>query len=147
MRFLLITLLSSFLFTGLQWGNDLEKAKQTARDQHHYILLNFSGSDWCAPCIRLHRNIFESDIFEKYAKDQLVLVNADFPRLKKNQLPKEQQQKNDAMADKYNNGGAFPLTLLLDANGNVIKKWDGDVIVSPQDFVNQIKTATDAGKQ
>src|SRR3954466_1032087 len=117
MRILLITLLSSFLLTTSTWETDFTKAKASAKDSHKLIFLNFSGSDWCGPCIRLHKEIFDSEAFTKYADEKLVLVNADFPRLKKNMLSKDQQKQNDALADKYNNDGAFPLTLLLDADG------------------------------
>ncbi|MCR5861307.1 thioredoxin family protein [Flavobacterium sp. J372] len=64
----------------LQWGTDFESAKKTARDKHELILVNFSGSDWCAPCIQTRKEYFESEAFEKFAADNLVLVNADFPR-------------------------------------------------------------------
>src|SRR3954470_12516322 len=122
MKILFIALLGLAAFAPGDWQNDFEKAKQTAQADHKYILLNFSGSDWCGPCIRLHKEIFDSEVFTKYADEHLVLVKADFPRLKKNMLSKEQQKQNDALADKYNSDGAFPLTLLLDADGKVIKK-------------------------
>ena len=85
----------------INWHNNFEDAKQLARKEHKHILLNFSGSDWCGPCIRLHKEIFESEPFQKFAETNLVLVNADFPRLKKNQLSSSQQKINDAIADKY----------------------------------------------
>ena len=59
------------------------------------------------------------------ADTELVLVNADFPRNKKNQLSADQQKLNDEMADKYNSQGKFPFTLLLNADGKVLETWDG----------------------
>ena len=70
------------------WQTDIVKAEQSAKEEHKFIILNFSGSDWCGPCIRLHKEIFDSEIFSKYAADHLVLLNADFPRSNKNQLSK-----------------------------------------------------------
>ncbi|MFX5526316.1 thioredoxin family protein, partial [Acinetobacter baumannii] len=81
--------------------------------------------DWCAPCIRMHKDIFDSEIFQQYAQSKLILVRADFPRSKKNQLAKEQQKQNDQLADKYNPNGIFPYTLLLDENGKILKSWEG----------------------
>jgi len=146
MRFLFLILFSGFFHSTAIWQTDIEKAKQAAHTEHKLILLNFSGSDWCGPCIRLHKEIFDAAVFEKFADDKLVLVNADFPRLKKNQLSKEQQQKNDQLADAYNRDGAFPLTLLLDADGKVLKKWDGMPKGSADEFTNQLKAAVDASK-
>ena len=59
MRILWATLLGSFLLSATTWETDFEKAKQRAAVEHHFILLNFSGSDWCGPCISLRREIFE----------------------------------------------------------------------------------------
>ena len=146
MRLLLIILFSSFLGTALTWETDFEKAKQTALSENKFILLNFSGSDWCGPCIRLHKEIFETAIFEKYASESLVLLNADFPRLKKNQLSKEQQKKNDLVAETYNQEGSFPLTLLLNAEGKILKKWDGLPKGSPEEFTKQVKLLVDGNK-
>ena len=144
MHLLYSILFSTILFSTTTWQTDFEKAKTEAKTENKFILLNFSGSDWCGPCIRLHKEIFDDETFLKYADEHLVLVNADFPRLKKNMLSKEQQKQNDALADIYNSDGAFPLTLLLDADGKVIKKWDGFPSETPEEFTNDVKAAVDA---
>lgn len=132
-------LLPVFIFAFAQWHYNLEEAKQIAKKEHRHILLNFSGSDWCGPCIRMHDEIFESKAFKELADSQLVLVNADFPRNKKNQLSKQQQQINDAMADQYNSQGKFPYTLLLNSNGKVLNQWDGFPNESPDDFATELR--------
>lgn len=144
MHFLYSILLTTVLFSTAAWQTDFEKAKAEAKAENKFILLNFSGSDWCGPCIRLHKEIFDSEAFTKYADEHLVLVNADFPRLKKNILSKEQQKQNDALADKYNSDGAFPFTILLDADGKIIKKWNGFPSETAEEFTNDVKAATDA---
>ena len=146
MHFLYTVLLTGILLSTMTWQTDFEKAKAEAKSENKLILLNFSGSDWCGPCIRLKKDIFDSETFMKYADENLVLVNADFPRLKKNILSKEQQKQNESLADIYNSDGAFPLTLLLNADGKVLKKWDGLPTSSPEEFTNDVKAAADAGK-
>jgi thioredoxin-related protein len=137
---LLIALFATFSITAATWKTDFSKAKDEAKQSHKMILLSFSGSDWCGPCIRLHKEIFGSEEFQKYASENLVLVNADFPRLKKNQLPKEQVKQNEALAEKYNNTGKFPYTVLLDENGKVIKQWEGLPKETPDEFVEEVST-------
>lgn len=127
------------------WETNYEHAKETAKQQHKYILLNFSGSDWCGPCIRMHEEVFESALFKQIADNDLVLVNADFPRMKKNQLSKEQQKQNEHLADLYNPKGNFPETVLLSADGRVLKEWVGFPASGIQQFVNEVKTACGAG--
>jgi len=146
MKLLVIALLSSFTFGLTTWLTDFEAAKKNAQEKHQLILLNFSGSDWCGPCIRLHKEIFDSNQFEAYADGNLVLVNADFPRLKKNQLNKEQTKQNEALADKYNPNGIFPYTLLLDASGKVLKTWEGYPKQGIMEFTASINEFIHAGK-
>ncbi len=128
------------------WLTDFEKGKTEATTSNKLIVLNFSGSDWCGPCIRLRKEVFGSDAFEKYAADQLVLVNADFPRYKKNQLPKQQVKENEALAERYNSSGKFPFTVLLDASGKVLKQWEGLPDETPEKFVDEINSTTHAVK-
>ena len=146
MKAVSLFLLSAFFISVTDWGTDFEKAMQTAKEENKYILLNFSGSDWCGPCIRLHKEIFENEAFKIMADASLVLINADFPRMKKNQLSKELQKQNDHLADLYNADGVFPVTLLLTPDGKVIEKWLGYPPLSPEEFVGQIKATLDAGK-
>lgn len=108
-----------------EWKLDFAAAKTEAVTNHKMILLNFSGSDWCGPCIKLKKEVFETSEFEAYAVQNLVLLRADFPRQKKNQLPKDQVALNEALAERYNQKGVFPLTLLLDERGKVVGEWKG----------------------
>lgn len=145
MKFLLGVLISSITITNPIWFTNFSKAKTEAATSGKYILINFSGSDWCGPCIRLHKEIFDSETFVNYAQKNLVLVSADFPRLRKNQLSKEQQKDNDALADQFDKEGHFPYTVLVNANGKVLKTWDGFPNESPNKFVSEINAVVSAG--
>jgi thioredoxin-related protein len=139
MKVKLLLLLPLFVVSVTDWHSNLAEAEKLAQKNHKYILLNFSGSDWCGPCIRMRNEIFNSDVFKKMADTELVLVNADFPRKKKNQPSASQQKINDEMADKYNNQGKFPYTLLLNSDGKVLKAWDGLPAESPEDFTIEVR--------
>ena len=146
--------MKAFIITGFfllqissNWLTNFNEAKKESVQKHELILLNFSGSDWCSSCIRLHREMFESNVFKNYADSNLVLINADFPRLNKNQLSKALQNQNDSLADKYNPNGKFPYTLLLNADGKVLKDWDdGMPKETVEAFVQEIKKVCDANK-
>ncbi len=100
-----------------EWHTDFSEAKKQATKNNQKIILVFQGSDWCAPCMKLENEIWSSKVFKTYAKDNFVLLKADFPRRRKNKLSKEQQKKNGALAEKYNEKGIFPLVVVLDKNG------------------------------
>jgi thioredoxin-related protein len=142
---LLIILFITGLFSSVTWLGNFNEATAEAAKTHKYILVNFSGSDWCGPCIRERKEILETATFESFASDHLVLVRADFPRQKKNLLSKEQTKLNEQLADKYNPDGKFPYTLLIDEHGKVLKDWDGFPNESPEKFVEQIGEITNAG--
>lgn len=139
MKYILMVLLYLSVPSSTEWMTDMQKAMTVAREQQKLILLNFSGSDWCAPCVRLKKEIFQSPEFSE-TTTALVLVNADFPRSKKNQLSKEQQQLNDGLADKYNPEGKFPFTILMDAQGKVLYTWEGFPSSGKDRFLEDLKT-------
>ena len=130
----------------IQWEPSFENAKKTAKEKHELILLNFSGSDWCGPCIVLRRDYLESEVFTKMANDNLVLVNADFPRKKKNIPTADVVKRNEALAEIYNKEGSFPFTILLNAEGKVLKTWRGKPEVTPEEWTVQIKAFCVANK-
>lgn len=146
MKVALLFVLASITFTSESWLTDFDKAKAEAKETNKLILLNFSGSDWCAPCIKLDKDIFQQAGFVEYADKKLVLLRADFPRQKKHQLEEEQRKRNEKLADQYNPSGKFPLTLLLDADGKVIYTWDGFSGASLTEFLGQIDAHAAAGK-
>lgn len=114
-----------FLLLGFQsfsqtWGNNLDDAKKEAAAQNKTILLVFSGSDWCGPCIKLDKTVWQSEEFKKEAAKHWVLVKADFPKKKANQLSEALTASNEALAEQYNKNGNFPLVLILDKTGKIL---------------------------
>lgn len=119
--------LTAFLFltfhiSAQEWETDLAVAQEKAMTQNQNIILVFQGSDWCAPCKKLDKEIWSTETFQNANKDHFVMLQADFPRRKKNRLSKEQRDKNSQLAEKYNQEGIFPLVVVLDSKGNVLGK-------------------------
>jgi len=109
--------MAGFVAADCLWYTDFEQAKKAAVEKNLPILADFSGSDWCGWCIRLDKEVFSKDDFAKYAKDNLVLFLADFPRQK--ELPEKQAKQNEDLAARYGIQG-FPTILLLDSTGKVL---------------------------
>ncbi len=120
------------------WLTDFETAKKIATDGNKKIVLVFSGSDWCAPCIKLEDKIWKSKVFQQYAQEHYVMLRADFPRKKRNKLPKEQQEKNNKLAEMYNPDGYFPYVVILNAEGKVLGTTGFDSHKTPQDYIQLI---------
>ena len=134
----LFLLISSFGFA--QETESFAQKLEKAKTEHKKVLLYFSGSDWCAPCIKFKKFIVNTEEFKNFAAENLVLYNADFPRQSKNKLAKEIEKENEALAEKYNSKGQFPLILLLDENGNIVKKWEEYPKETVQEFIEKLKS-------
>lgn len=94
-----------------KWYTDLDEAKAVAAKENKPLLVDFTGSDWCSYCIKLHAEVFDKPEFEAFAKNY-VLVELDFPN--KKPQPPEEKAKNKATQAKFGVSG-FPTVLLLDA--------------------------------
>ncbi|MEX6690914.1 thioredoxin family protein [Danxiaibacter flavus] len=138
MKKIILMACCALTFTLANGQSLLERAQKEAKEMHKLILLNFSGSDWCIPCIKMHKEFFENDDFKKAGDSLLVFLNADFPRLKKHQPDEATQKENEWLADKYNQNGAFPYTILLDGDGKVLKSWNGLPACTPAEFTREI---------
>ena len=62
------------------WHTDMNKATEISKKTKKPLLLFFTGSDWCGWCIRLQKEVLKTPEFAKWAKDNVVLVELDFPR-------------------------------------------------------------------
>jgi len=133
---LLLLFLSATSLQAQNWITNYDQAKQEAQTNNKKIILVFSGSDWCAPCIKLEEKIWKSVQFKNYAKDHYIMLRADFPRRKKNKLPKEQQVANNMLAEKYNPNGYFPLVVILSPEGKVLGATGFDSKKTPQDYID-----------
>ena len=113
--------------------------QQISANNNQNIVLVFQGSDWCAPCIKLDREIWNTEEFRNYANDNYVMLRADFPKKKKNALTEDQQEKNNKLAEMYNKNGHFPFVVILDSNGKVIGET-GYLKISPKEYIAHINS-------
>lgn len=125
-----------------EWQTDFEKAKNTASIEDKPIILVFQGSDWCAPCIKLDRQVWSTDTFKEYASEHYVMLQADFPRKRENSLSETQTKANAKLAETYNKNGIFPFVVVLDAKGNVLGKT-GYKKTTPEQYIKELNAFTE----
>ena len=105
----------------LTWLTDLDEAKKVATKENKKLLVDFTGSDWCGYCIKLHKEVFDTPEFEKFAKDY-VLVELDFPKRK--EQPAAEKAKNQAAQKKYGVNG-FPTVIIINSSGKALNRAEG----------------------
>ncbi len=99
------------------WMTDYEAARIKAASEKKPLLLEFTGSDWCPPCMRLNEEVFSQEAFLDYAAEELVIVKLDFPRKKAQSA--ELKAQNISLRDQFGIRG-YPTVLLLTAEGKLI---------------------------
>ncbi len=117
--------LSLILRTGaeeLEWMTDVPAAIAKAKAENKFVLLDFTGSDWCGWCMKLKSTVFEQPQFAAFAKANLVMVEVDFPHNKPQS--DELKQANDALGIKYGVSG-YPTLIVLNSAGEQVDKSVG----------------------
>ena len=105
------------------WHDSFEAAKAASASSGKPILADFTGSDWCHWCIKLKEDVFETDEFQQWARQNVTLLELDYPR-KTPQDPGIKKQ-NAELSKKYNVRG-YPTVLFLTSDGEVLGKLGHD---------------------
>lgn len=125
------------------WETDFEKARAQAASSNKYMLLDFTGSDWCSWCIKLNKEVFGKEEFKTYAKANLVCVELDFPSKKK--IGKKLKEQNEKLAAQYKVRG-YPTVLILSPKGELVEKT-GYRKGGPEPYVEHLKEIIETHKK
>ncbi|MDZ7613755.1 MAG: thioredoxin family protein [Flavobacteriaceae bacterium] len=136
---ILLFVLFSNLASGQQWLTNFEEAKKQATEKNQNIVLVFQGTDWCAPCIKLDKEIWSTETFKSQGETHFVMLKADFPRKRKTNWTRCSKNKMQQLAEKYNKSGYFPFVVLLDKEGNVLGEM-GYKKTSPDAYIEELKS-------
>ncbi len=96
----------------LVWETNVTKAMAISNETKKPLLLFFTGSDWCGWCIRLQKEVLKTPEFALWAKENVILVELDFPR-RAPQSP-EIKKQNDELQMAFGIQG-FPTIILANA--------------------------------
>ncbi len=100
----------------------LNAALARAKTENKNVLLDFTGSDWCGPCMVLREKVFESEQFTQWAKSRLIFIEVDFPAQKK--LSEDVERQNALMKRKYQVDG-YPTIVVVNHEGKELARTVG----------------------
>ena len=123
---------SAFANTLEGWSTDLEKAFEQAKTEKKPVLVEFTGSDWCPPCIAMRKNVFSKKEFVTEASKDYILVELDYP----NNDPAV-KEKNQPYAEKYKIEG-FPTVILFTPEGKEFTRFFASEYPKTELFLDHI---------
>jgi thioredoxin-related protein len=119
----------------VEWNENFAQALAQAEREHKLVLLDFTGSDWCYWCQRLHEEVLFQPSFALYARNSLVLVVLDYPR--KKSLEPGLAKQNAQLADQFS-VNSYPTIVLLDSAGKELGRT-GYMEGGAKTFVRELK--------
>jgi protein disulfide-isomerase len=144
-RTLFSILLAVLGFSGValggDWQTDYNSALEKAKAENKRVLLDFTGSDWCGPCIQLNKEVLSRPEFLTYADKHLILVEIDYPQ-RKRQSP-ELVKQNRELGRQYGiDEKGYPTVILLDPAGKVVAEFTGYSGENAAEFIAWIEAKT-----
>jgi thiol-disulfide isomerase/thioredoxin len=118
------------------WTTNYEAAMTAAKEENRRVFAFFTGSDWCGWCMRLQKEILTTSEFTRYAGENLILLELDFPKGKAQSS--EVKTQNATLARKFQVSG-FPTVIVLDSNGRKVGQL-GYQAGGPTPFVKNLKS-------
>ena len=108
-----------------EWHTDFNKAMAISNKINKPLFMFFTGSDWCGWCIKLQSEVFKTPEFQKWAKENVVLLELDFPR--RTEQSAELKQQNAGLNSFFQVRG-YPTVWIAD----VQKTEDGKIQFTPR---------------
>jgi len=120
----------------LAWLESLPHATTQAENTGKFILMNFTGSDWCPPCQAMEKNVFNQKAFADYAAENLILLKLDFPRNHPQDpdIAKQNQQLAQSIGVK-----GFPTIILITAEKKSVYGFSSYFPNGPEAFVTLLE--------
>ena len=116
------------------WSSNLDQAFAKAKADKKCVLVEFTGSDWCPPCMAMRKNVFSKKEFVTAASKKFILVELDFPK-----GDKELADKNQPLAEKYKIEG-FPTVILFNPAGKEFTRFFASEFPKTEDFLKHLDT-------
>ena len=101
------------------WILYYDAAVKEAKSSGKPLVCLFTGSDWCQPCMMFERDVLSQKFFLDYAKENLVLFMADFPRRKS--IDSTLKAYNQELMSDFGLTG-FPSMIIVDPATKKVKK-------------------------
>ena len=122
----------------LKMYTNWEETKEIAEKEEKEILIILTGSEWCAPCKKMDKNVIAAREFQEYAHKNLVIFLVDLPggglHLNSKVYQTYAKFKKDYSAER------LPSLVLAERDGKKIKTLTGKMF-KLDNVLDQLNTA------
>ena len=117
------------------WSTHIKEAFQQAKKEDKLVLVEFTGSDWCPPCIMMRKEVFSKKEFVEGASKDFVLLELDFPKKSETPTPK----KHIRFAKQHKVSG-YPTIVIFDAERQEVSRFIASRYTTPEKFLAHLQT-------
>ena len=129
---LTLALTATSLLAGDGWMTNIDAAKKLSVKENKPLFVEFTGSDWCPPCMMMEKNVFSKDAFKSGAEKDFILVKIDIPN-----SDKKLKEKNQKVLEEYNVSGV-PTVVLFDAKGDEFSRFTASEFSSVDKMLDEL---------
>ncbi len=127
--------LSGVSLAGSGWMTDVDTALAKAKAEKKPVMIEFTGSDWCPPCMMMDKKVFSKKKFTDAASKKFILVKIDIPN-----KDKALKKKNQKVLGKYKVSGV-PTVLLFGDDGKEFHRFSASQFPSIKSFLAELDSA------
>ena len=114
------------------WTTNLERALAIAKQNKKFVMAQFTGSDWCPPCMMMQKAVFSKSSFTRLVPKKFILVKIDIPRSNK-----AMSLKNGKVMKNYNVTGV-PTILLFGDDGKEFSRFSASQYPTVEAFIDKL---------
>jgi thiol:disulfide interchange protein len=119
--------------TAAGWTTNLDSALSSAKKNKKFVLAQFTGSDWCPPCMMIHDKVFSKSSFTGPASKKFILVKIDMPKANKSLTLKNRKVMRD-----YKVTGV-PTVLLFGDDGREFSRFGAAQYPTVDGFLDKLR--------
>lgn len=114
------------------WLTSIEAGLEKAQAENKLVLVEFTGSDWCPPCMMMAKKVFGKKAFLDGVKKDYVIVKLDMPNSNK-----ALKQANELLMKTYEVEGV-PTIILMDAEGAEFNRFTASEHRTVKEFLERL---------
>lgn len=127
--------LISTTFAFAQTNKSIDELLGLAQNQNKNIVLYFTGSDWCKPCLDLDEKILQTPEFSNFITKKVIFQKVDYRRVNFSETDKNYFEK---LAKLFNPQKSFPKFIIVSKKRKILKIIGYNFMWTSKEYIRAI---------